>query len=478
MSIPFPVRRFSSFTFITTVAAGFCVINSINVHAAEYDYLIEATALAEQIENPRRAPSSSPTSDEEEFLFQQRLRLNLNRATSKLVTNIDYQGTKNNYQDNLLSDRTYITGASSVEWIISPERLSWDLSNTRSLQVLDTLLPDTIDNRQVISLTSTGPRATFQISGRNKLSGSLNYSIADYERSSLAAQNRAVADLLFSHNFSTSFISSIGGNYLQSRIDDAPVLDFDRYEYFWQNQYVTEVFDVNLMLGQNVLVRDNFEDQENFLVRLTGNYKVNSQSSFGFNYSDSYEDVFSNMLSSPVNPDQLIGDRFGNSNLNQNYELVRAGIDYLYTRSEFFNMNLGYSHSKRTYDIPSLIVINDIDGDGIGDIEDLNGDGFIDFNDVSLIVRNQTDDAFNIGANWKFFQNLDLSLYGRYTEQEFGALNREQERSEYGMRLGYRISQSLYTRFNIFSVDQTGTLPQDEYDGLNYSLSLTFVLGN
>ncbi|MES2625854.1 MAG: hypothetical protein V4628_11295, partial [Pseudomonadota bacterium] len=317
MVIRYPEYKFSQTGLVTTLLAAAFLSGSLNVFAAEYDYLIEATALAEQIENPRRGN----TSDEEEFLSQQRLRGTLSRATSRLIANVDYTGSKNNYRKNLLTDRTFVTGTSSVQWIIAPDRLSWNLSNTRSLQVVDSLLPDILDNRQVISLTSTGPSATFQLPGANRLTGSVDYSIADYEKSGLSSQDRLTGEMLLSHNFSTNYISSIGGNYLQSEVDNAPILDFDRYEYFWQNQYITEAFDVNLMLGQNVVQRDNFEDLENFLIRLNGNYKINSQSSLAFNYSDSFEDIFSNMMSSPVDPSQLIGDRIGNSNLTQNYEL-------------------------------------------------------------------------------------------------------------------------------------------------------------
>lgn len=439
----------SANSLITTSLIGFCLFPATNSHAAEYQYLVEATGSVERIENARRSSSSG----QDELLLEQRLRGTLSRATSKLVTNIDYQGAKYNYRNNLQTDRSLITGSSSIDWLISPERLSWNLSNTRSLQVVNSLLPDTLDNRQVISVTSTGPRVTFQLSGRNKLSGSVNYSIAEYERSLLSGQDRIAANLLFSHNFSTSFISSLGANYLQSELDDDPAfgfpnLDFERYEYFWQNEYITEIINLNLMVGQNVLMRDDFDDQENILTRLTGSYKVNSQSTVEFNYSDSYEDIFSNILSSPIAaPNQVIGDRLGNSFLNQNYELVQRGIGYIYTRSEFFGMNFRYSEAERTY---------------TGLETDLN----------------QFDKVYHAGANWDLYTNLNLSVYGRYTEQEFTDIDREQERKEYGLQAGYRISKSLYTRFSIFNVDQSGNLPVDNYDGLNYSLSLTLAIGN
>ncbi len=453
-----------------TVLFGFCILQSPSLYAAEYQYLIEATARAEQIENPQR----NAADEEHEFLSEQRLRATLSRATSKLVTNIDYQGSKLNYRENLQTDRTYVTGSSSIDWIISPERFTWNLSNTRSLQVIDPLQPDTLNNRQVISLTSTGPSVVLQLSGRNRLTGSVDYSIADYEMSALSGQERATADLLLSHNFSTSFVSSLGANYLQSEFDDTPMFDFERYEYFWQNEYTTEIVNLNLMLGQTVLARDSYtalianpnpllgpalvmadsQDQENALIRLTGSYKINSQSTVDFNYSDSYEDIFSNMLSTQigqVTPTQPIGDRLGNSNLNQNYELVQGAIGYVYTKSEFFGMNFRYSESDRTYQ-------------GIQENQSQNQD--------------QSDQSYHAGANWKLFENLSLDIYGRYTEQEFTNIDREQERSEYGLQAGYRISKSLYAQFGAFNVDQTGTLPLDNYDGLNYWVSLTLSIGN
>jgi len=425
---------------------GICFFQAPSLYAAEYQYLIEATARAEQIENPQRLSAD----EQDEFLSEQRLRATLSRATSKLVTNIDYQGSKLNYRENLLMDRSYVTGSSSIDWIISPERFTWNLSNSRSLQVIDPLQPDTLNNRQVISLTSTGPSVTFQLSGRNRLSASIDYSIADYEMSALSGQKRTAADLVFSHNFSTSFISSLGANYLQSEFDDTPLFDFDRYEYFWQNEYTTEIVNLNLMLGQNVLSRGDFDDLENVLIRLSGSYKVNSQSTFDFNYSDSYEDIFSNMLSTQIGritPTQPIGDRLGNSNLNQNYELVQAGIGYVYTRSEFFGMNFRYTEAERTYQ-------------------------------NTQTNQDQSDRTYHIGADWNLFENLSLNIYGRYTEQEFTDIDREQERNEYGLQAGYRISKSLYAQLGAFNVDQNGTLPIDNYDGLNYWISLTLSIGN
>jgi hypothetical protein len=458
-----PIRYLEPKIFLTnpvTLLFGFCFLQTSSLYAAEYQYLIEATARAEKIENPQR----SVVDEEEEFLSEQRLRGTLSRATSKLVTNIDYQGSKLNYRENLQGDRTFVTGASSIDWIISPERFTWNLSNSRSLQVIDPLQPDVINNRQVISLTSTGPSVVFQLSGRNRLSGGVDYSIAEYERSELSGQERATADLLFSHNFSTSFISSLGGNYLQSEFDDTPLFDFERYEYFWQNEYTTEIANLNLQLGQNVLVRDNFDDLENALIRLTGSYKANSQSTFDFNYSDSYEDIFSNMLSTQitrVTPTQPIGDRLGNSNLNQNYELVQGGIGYTYTKSEFFGMNLRYSQSKRTYQVVA---------------GNLNPNPTPNPNPNQN--QDQSDRSYHVGANWTLFENLSLNIYGRYTEQEFADIDREQERNEYGFQAGYRISKSLYTQLGASNVDQKGTLPIDNYDGLNYWISLTLSIGN
>ncbi len=110
-------------------------------------------------------------------------------------------------------------------------------------------------------------------------------------------------------------------------------------------------------------------------------------------------------------------------------------------------MNLGYTESERAYE-------------------------------VLTVAQNQFDETFSIGANWKFFENLDVGLYGRYTEQEFPDINREQERTEYGLRASYRISKSLYTQFSAQKVDQKGSLLFDNYDGLNYSISLTYTLGN
>ncbi len=455
-----------------TLLFGFCFLQTSIAYAAEYQYLIEATARAEQIENPQR----NVADEEEEFLSEQRLRATLSRATSKLLTNIDYQGSKLNYRENLQTDRTFVTGSSSIDWIISPERFTWNLSNSRSLQVIDSLQPDTLNNRQVISLTSTGPSVTLQLSGRNRLAGNVDYSIADYEMSGLSGQERVTADLLFSHNFSTTFVSSLGANYLQSSFDDTPMFDFARYEYFWQNGYTTEIVNLNLMLGQTVLVSDIYttvvypnpmpgsnilfkvdnQDQENALIRLTGSYKLNSQSTFDFNYSDSYEDIFSNMLSTQsgrVTPTQPIGERLGNSNLNQNYELVQGGIGYVYTKSEFFGMNLRYSESKRNYQ-------------------------GVQTNQNQSQNQDQSDQSYRVGANWNLFENLSLNIYGRYTEQEFADIDREQERTEYGLLAGYRISKSLYAQFGTYTVDQTGTLPIDNYDGLNYWVSLTLSIGN
>ncbi len=452
MPIRYLNRRISPSNFVTLIV-GLCLLQVPSLYAAEYQYLIQATARAQQIENPRLSGSNN---DEDEFLLAQTLRGTLSRATSKLVTNIDYQGSKHNYRENLLNDRSFVTGSSSIDWIISPERFTWNLSNTRSLQVIDLLQPDTINNRQVTSLTSTGPSVTFQLSGRNKLSANAQYAIADYEMSAISGQDRITTNLLLSHNFSTSFVSSLGANYLQSEFDDSPVFDFDRYEYFWQNDYTTEIVNFSLMLGQNVLVRDNFDDQENALIRLTGNYKINSQSTVDILYSDSYQDLFSNMLSTqvtrlaplqPSQPIETIGDRLGNSNLTQNFELVQKGIGYTYTRSEFFGMNLNYTESERDY-------------------QDLQTN------------QNQSDATYHMGANWNLFENVSLHIYGRYTEQEFADINREQERTEFGLQSGYRISKSLYAQIGVSNVDQSGTLPIDDYDGLNYWLSITLSIGN
>lgn len=454
------------------------LVGPISSHAAEYEYVVEAMTRVEFIENPRRSASSG----ENEILFEQRLRGMLNRATSKLLTTIDYQASNYNYKEDLQEDRTFITGSSSIDWIIVPERFSWNLANTRSLQVVNSLLPDTMDNRQVISLTSTGPDFTFQLTGRDKFGGGVDYSIADYENAALSRQDRKSANVLLSHSFPQRWITSIGGNYLQSEFKDFPILDFDRYEYFWQNEYLSEVLDMTLKLGQNILARESSEEQENFLIRFNGTYTANSRSVFDFNYSDSYEDIFSNMLFSPTNAiTPLIGARLGNTNLNQNFQLVNWGIGYTYTRNEFLNVNVRYTHADRTYQgLPT-----DINPFGVPidpntfDPTDPNQIDPTDPNQLDLLInQNQRDKTLSIGANWTPYENVDLGAYASFTNQVFSDVNRKQRRGEYGLQAGYRISQSLYTQFSIFGIKQTGNVAFDRYDGINCAISLTLTIGN
>ena len=416
-----------------------CVVITENALA---DSFLEVIAHVEHIENPQRRNEFN----DDELLNQVSVRAGYTQETRLFDNSLNYIYSKREYQDDDIQDRDTVTGNGSSTLKIIPDRFSWNVNNSRTLQSIETILPDNPDNRQVVSITSTGPQFSTTFGGGNRVNLQLNYSWADYERIRNFSQTRKAANLEFAHIFSENLIGNIKADYFESDYDIGDTQDFKRKSLSVLGILNREDYYLSLEIGQNEITRRSENAWSNLLIKLDSNYQINTNSKFSLTYSKSGEDLLSNIQLIPDAEGETeipLLDTVANSNRSQFYELKYGTLSYIYTSPNQIGASIGYTRSSRDY-------------------QSVNDD--------------QEDERITLQVTWPVSDKLNLVLFGRQTDLLFSRNNRSQERNEIGFRGNYTLNNSFSFQFSIFKTDQDSNIVQDNYEGLNAYIAVTYRL--
>ena len=404
---------------------------------------IGVTASAEFIENPQRLPD--PPADD--MLATLAIDGNIERETTRFLVSLDYIASKNDYQENLMQDRDLVEGTGLVRWKISPDLLSWDLSNTRSNQLIDASRPDFMDNRQVISTTTTGPTLTLPVGAANMLTMQANFTQADYEQSGFLDQDRGSIYVDFSRNLTRNIVGSLRGLYNKSEFKADFVSTYEISSLSANFVLEQSPYTASLELGQFRTERTGFGSSSNPLLRADFEYTLTTFSSITLGYAITVEDLLTDIASRNLDPaaslnqDFQFEGRFGNSNNSGIYERETKSVAYNYADPNGASVTLSYEIDDRDF-------INSFD--------------------------RQMDEryAFNIG--YQFSPRLDANFRVRLSNIQLNAFRPVQERLEIGLRGRYTITHGLIVNFGIRHEDQQSEFAPDNYDGLISFLGITF----
>lgn len=83
--------------------------------------------------------------------------LRLSQAGAALEMAADYRVERRIYEKELFDDETAVRGTADVVWHALPERLDFNLRNTRAESTIRARQPNTEANRQTVSITEAGP---------------------------------------------------------------------------------------------------------------------------------------------------------------------------------------------------------------------------------------------------------------------------------------------------------------------------------
>ncbi|PCJ27285.1 MAG: hypothetical protein COA96_03620 [SAR86 cluster bacterium] len=402
-----------------------------------------ATASLEHLENPSRLHNP----DNSDLLSTVSIDGNLARETQRFSMLLDYRASRSDYKNNILEDRETIDGSSSFVWKVSPDILQWNLSNSRSNQLISAKDPDTPDNRQIISRTSTGPSLTLPFGAVNYLDLQVDYSLADYEEAQLLDQERKSISVNFTRSLSRRITASIRSNLMETSFDSKTVSKYKIFSLSAIASLSSATYNTSLELGQFETKRTGQGKSSNPLIRLNGNYKLSSFSEITASYSRTVEDLLSDIRRSqedqeqPIEREEDFENRFGDSNSASLYIKTSASLAYSFVDTSRYNLRIKYSISERKF-------------------EQLNDQ--------------ETDERISLNLSIPFSTKTNLSFRTRYSELQLSNLNPKQKLSEVSASLSYKLSNNFRLNFSLRNIDQKSKNVNDTYDGTNIFIGLTY----
>ena len=406
---------------------------------------IGVTGLVEYLDNPVRSDISP---DENDYRQELTVDGNLVRETERFALGLDYRASKIDYKDDLQDDRTILTGSAELVWKISPNVLDWFIRNQRSDMVIDWTLPDIDDNRQVVGVTSTGPRLTLPLGDANMLSGQAEFTTSDYEDTGFFDQDKQLLALNFTRQLSGNVSASINASAIEvSFPGEVSVLDYDLTNYSLLVGFEFENFSLAIEGGEYELERKGTEGTTSPLVQVSASYLLNSRSSLEANYGKSVVDIVGDLQNTFIDPvnniveQEMLLASIGSSNSANVYFQEGYTVGYRFQDPDRFSFALSLVSEERDY---------------------------------SFSQQFETQDYIVSSLSVPITPNFDLELQASVSEGEFTIQTAPQDRKEFRARGTYRISGSLTASIWYADLEQSSDTTGFDYEDYNVGISLMY----
>lgn len=415
--------------------------------------LIAAEATAESIANFGITgsltyfdnPLNLNDPQEEETLNTLRLNGSIARETQRFGSSFNYQAEKQDFDKNLQADTSRVTGRGEITWKAIRDRLQWSLSNNRSNQLIDSLAPDISDNRQVISTTSTGPRLTLPIGSSNQLNVQIDHALSGFEISDLFDQTRTTISTDISRNVTQRLRVTLQSSLSDASYDSGLLPGFEIFNNSVTGTVTDETYTFSLKLGHASSTREGLPKVSNPIIEANATYTLSSQISVAASYSETVQDLLSdlnsqqNLASNIILDDLQFSDRFGDSNSNPVFVRTSRRLSLTHTSTSNYRLNLQYFYSGR--------------------VSESN-------------QNNQFDESISLNYVMPLSPKVTTTIRARQSELTRRTLN--SDRFEFGVRTVYLLRNDMSVNFDIRHTDQTSNSLFDTYDGLNASIEISY----
>ncbi len=165
---------------------------------------------------------------------------------------------------------------------IRPERLSWIVRNVLGEQEIDSLAPDTRDNRQRVNFFATGPDLNFQVNPSNAVTIGARWAKDDYEVTK-ADSTRNMLKAKWENQRSSQLTLSANVAGMMVDFDDDDVNgDYDYGVIYLEADTRLSKTDVVATLGAFKVDRDKADDVDDWGAKLVLNHRKSSTTAFGW----------------------------------------------------------------------------------------------------------------------------------------------------------------------------------------------------
>lgn len=397
----------------------------------------------EHIQNPLRVVSP----DEDELLSSVTVGAQLNRQTKRFTSLLNYSLNKQEYDKDILNDQTFLQGSGSLIWNVMPDRLTWNISNTRSNQLIDVSQPDVLDNRQVVDFTVTGPSLILPLGRASYFNVSAQVGIVDFAEFESLKHNRNTLSGSYTRVLNPQFTLSLQTSHTDVDYSEIKALNYNVSSAQGQLTFVNSNLNITSVLGSQSLERGGVR-RTSPIRRLDIQYRLNTRLSISVGYADTVEDLLSD-ISSPsavdqsfVNSDIELDGNFGSTDNANIYQRIERSVGATYSVPSSFSVGLRYSNNVR-----GNVAVDSDDSDH----------------------RLSATFSIPVGNRLRFSSSIERS------EQEFGFQQFTLERTGYRMGVDYRITDRLSLVFSAMDSNQEDSVLNGRISGRNISLGLSFT---
>ena len=397
----------------------------------------------EHIKNPLRQLEP----DEDELLSSVTVAAQLDRKTKRFTSLFNYSLSKQEYDKDLLNDQTFLEGAGSLIWNVVPDRFTWNLTNTRSNQLIDISQPDVLDNRQVVDYTVTGPAVTLPLGRANFFNISAQVGMVDFAEFESLKHNRNTVSGSYTRVLNPRLTLSVQSSLTDVDYTSAEPLNYKVSSAQGQLMFVNSNLSVTTVLGRQSLERAGVRSSSP-IRRLDIQYRLNTRLSISVGYADSVEDLLSD-LGSPsavdqsfVNSDIQLDGNFGSTDAANIYQRIERSVGASYSVPSSYSIGLRYSNNVR---------------------------GNVDLMNADTDERLSASLSMPVGARLTFNTSID------YSKQLFALDQFTLERTGFRVGVNYRINDRLSLVFSAMDTNQQDSGLGGRIGGQNISLGLSFI---
>jgi hypothetical protein len=393
----------------------------------------------------------TPTDPIAVTILQPGLGFEVVHDTSVLQAHLSGRAEYSHYGDNRFDDNVDGTLIGRVNWVAIPERLSFAVVDSLTLQPVNTLVPDSPGNRQQVNVISAGPTLSFQWGEGWRGSSELRYIRSDAEITDEFNSERIEFALRAIKRLSPT--SRLAFNAQTQRVDfelDTVARDYTRSELFVRWSQTLNRVDLAVDAGYSRLnyrsSLPGFADaRTDPMLRTSLTWRPSDLHRLEASLSSQFSDLAADSLSA-VGEDAgppagvITGDTVVNASP---YQERRLDVDYTWTATRW-TLNVS----------PYLDRIRYEDTDQF----DQNGYGA------------------GLEVSWRARRNLMLGSSATLDHNEFVNLSREDETRRFGVfaRLDWTRHWSAMLDLSHYERSSTATGQDADQNVLN----LTFSYGN
>lgn len=371
--------------------------------------------------------------------------------TSVLQARVTGRTEYRRYGDDRFNDSVDATLVGRVNWVAIPERLSFAVVDTLTLQPVDTLVPDAPGNRQQVNVLSAGPTLSFEWGDGWRGVGELRYIRSEAEISDEFNSGRNEIALRAIKRLSPT--SRLAFNAQHQRVDferDTVARDYTRSELFVRWSRTLNRVDMAVDAGYSRLVYrrslPGFADaRSDPMLRTSLTWRPSDLHRFEASLGSQFSDVAADSLAA-------IGEDAGPPAGVVAGDTVVNASPYLERRLE-----TGYTWTSTRWTVNVSPYLDRIR-----------------YEDTDQFDQNGYGSGFE--ASWRARRNLILGVSAALDHNEYIRLARADETRRYGVFARLDWTRHWSAMLNLGRYERSSTASGQ--DAAQNVFNLTFIYGN